>query len=443
MIRIHKLLQVAAAVSAIAIAGACGGGSTASSGTGTGSGSGSGGSGGSGGTTNNVANLIVDAGPGGIGDEDLAFVTVTVCVPGTSTCQTIDHVQVDTGSEGLRIVQNGVLNLSLPQQTSNGNSIMECTQFGDLTYIWGPVASADIKISGETATSVPVQIIGGTNQAQAVPSACSSGEVGQIVDVPTLGANAIIGVGPFKQDCGLGCANAAASPNYYACNAGGCNPTMESLTAQLQNPVWMFPSDNNGVIVQLPSVSDSGQATATGSLIFGIGTQSNNGLGNASVLQVDPNIGNFTVSFQNSTSSATYTDVNFIDSGSNGFFFLDSATLTNQFGIPIPDCPSSSLQGFYCPGSTIAFSPSPGVGTVSLIGNTASGTPIGSSRTVTFNLANAQTLFTTASNSVFDDVGGPNSGTFDFGLPFFFGRSVYTAIEGQSTPGGTGPYFAF
>jgi hypothetical protein len=32
---------------------------------------------------------------------------------------------------------------------------------------------------------------------------------------------------------------------------------------------------------------------------------------------------------------------------------------------------------------------------------------------------------------------------FDWGLPFFFGRTVYTAIEGQSTPAGVGPYFAF
>ncbi len=32
---------------------------------------------------------------------------------------------------------------------------------------------------------------------------------------------------------------------------------------------------------------------------------------------------------------------------------------------------------------------------------------------------------------------------FDFGLGFFFGRSVFTAIEGQGTPGGAGPYFAY
>ena len=34
--------------------------------------------------------------------------------------------------------------------------------------------------------------------------------------------------------------------------------------------------------------------------------------------------------------------------------------------------------------------------------------------------------------------------SFDWGLPFFYGRRVYTAIEGTSQPGGlAGPYVAF
>jgi len=28
-------------------------------------------------------------------------------------------------------------------------------------------------------------------------------------------------------------------------------------------------------------------------------------------------------------------------------------------------------------------------------------------------------------------------------LPFFFGRNVFTAIEGRNTPAGPGPYWAF
>jgi hypothetical protein len=33
--------------------------------------------------------------------------------------------------------------------------------------------------------------------------------------------------------------------------------------------------------------------------------------------------------------------------------------------------------------------------------------------------------------------------TFDWGLPFYYGRTVFTAIEGQNTSAGAGPYFAF
>jgi hypothetical protein len=32
---------------------------------------------------------------------------------------------------------------------------------------------------------------------------------------------------------------------------------------------------------------------------------------------------------------------------------------------------------------------------------------------------------------------------FLWGLPFFYGRTVYTAVEAQNTPSGQGPYVAF
>jgi len=136
-------------------------------------GGGAGGSGGStssggstGGTTptpSNVVSVIVDVGPTSTQpDVNTLFTTVTVCIPGTTTCQTIDHIQVDTGSYGLRILAP-VLTLSLPiQQASNGDSLVECTEFV-AAYSWGPVALADVQIAGETASSVPVQVIGDAN----------------------------------------------------------------------------------------------------------------------------------------------------------------------------------------------------------------------------------------------------------------------------------------
>jgi hypothetical protein len=421
------------AISSLGIAAGCGGGSTGST---SGGSRGSGGSGGTN-TVNNVATLTVDQGPVPFqADEDMAFVTVTGCVPGTITCQNIDHVQVDTGSEGLRLASGVLTQISLQTQMSGTNPVSECAQFGDLTYLWGTVATADIQIAGEVAKNVPMQIANGST----APSSCSSGETGQLVTAADVGANGILGVGLFRQDCGFGCTQGAPPAAYYGCSNGTCSSISESLTAQLQNPVWMFPTDNNGVILQLPSVPDTGQVTATGQLIFGIGTQSNNGVGSAVVLPVDPHTGNFAAQF----AGVTYNDFNgagsgggssFIDSGSNGYFFLDSATLVPA-GFPIPDCPSSSnLQGFYCPTPTQPIS-------VTVIGDTSSGTPAGASRTINFNVANAQTLFQSGF-SAFNNVGGDNSNSFDFGLPFILGKSVFFGIEGQTTPAGTGPFFAF
>src|SRR5208337_1949151 len=79
-------------------------------------------------TTGNVQPIVVDAGPPGVGTVNEAFVTVTVCLPNTSTCQNIDHVLVDTGSSGLRLLSSaggGELNPSLlpNEPDSKGNPL--------------------------------------------------------------------------------------------------------------------------------------------------------------------------------------------------------------------------------------------------------------------------------------------------------------------------------
>ena len=109
-----------------------------------------------------------------------------------------------------------------------------------------------------------------------------------------------------------------------------------------------------------------------------------------------------------------------IESGTNGNFFLDSSTT----GLPV--CTQST--DFYCP---------PSLQSQSATIRGANGT----TSAVTFNVGNAEAL--NGRFSAFSEVAGPNPGGFAWGLPFFFGRSIFTAIEGQATPGGVGPYFAF
>jgi len=397
----------------------CGGGDGASTGGSS-----------SGGTTppagSNVVSVVVDAGPLPTtnADTNTLFTTVTVCVPGSTTsCQTIDHIQVDTGSYGLRILSS-VLTLALPVQTAtNGEAIVECTQFVD-GYSWGPVALADAQISGETASSIPVQVIGDPNYAT-VPSDCSS--IGPAEDtVAQFGANGIIGIGPFAQDCGPNCAAAAQPQTYYTCTASACQATALALANQVANPITFFAADNNGVIIQLPSVAATGAATVTGSMTFGIDTQTNNQSGSQSVLTLAGSAGGsagqlpgeFTTSFNGGSLNES-----FLDTGSNGLYFNSSLTV----------CVESGLTDFYCPSSTENL-------TATLEGQN------GMSMSVSFSVAPADTL--AAADVAFSNLAGPypdtsDTKTFDWGLPFYFGRTVYTAIENATTAVGTGPYVAF
>jgi Protein of unknown function (DUF3443) len=345
-----------------------------------------------------------------------AFTTVTFCVPGTSNCATIDGMLVDTGSTGVRVLSSALPSgFPLPHQMSGGSPVAECFQFVD-GFTWGAVATADIKMASEVASSVPIEIIADPS-VPTIPVACSNTGPSEQT-VADLGANGILGVGNFKQDCGPFCVTSSSANLYFTCPASGCVPSTQSLAAQVQHPVAMFATDNNGIVVELPSVPASGAVSVSGSLVFGIGTQSNNALGSATVLTLDPNTGTFTANFKGNSFPGS-----FVDSGSNGLFFLDSAST----GLPM--CTVNSA--FYCPTTSQTFS-------VTNTGTNGKSTP------VNFTIANADGLLSASSpNFLFNDLGAPNPNIFDFGLPFFMGRNVFVAIEGQNTPGGPGPYTAY
>ena len=362
-------------------------------------------------TGQNVATVSVNSGPTG-NYVDGAFVSVTVCAPSSTTCQTVPDVLVDTGSSGLRILATA-LTVSLSQQNGTNGPVAECLPFIS-GFTWGPVQTADVQIAGERASGVPIQVI--SEATFPVPSGCKRNGV-SIDTLDTLGANGLLGVGLAAPDCGSACTvTGAGNPGlYYECPSSGCAVAAQAIAEQVQNPVAMFATDNNGVILELPAVS-APAATLSGSLVFGIGTQSNNALKGATVYTADQ-FGNFTTTYK----TASYPN-SFIDSGSNGYFFLDSAATG------LPNCGTDT--GFYCPTST-----------QNLTATTEGAN--GASGSVSFSVANAETLFAIQSNSVFGDLGGPGGNGFDWGLPFFFGRNVYVAIEGKPTPGGVGPYWAY
>jgi hypothetical protein len=367
--------------------------------------------------TPNSTSISVDAGPtNGINQANIPYVTVTVCVPGSTSCQTIDHVIVDTGSSGLRILSSA-LNLALPQQTDgNGSQLAECMQFAD-GYSWGSLRTADLKIAGEQASNLNMQVIDGSF-AGGVPSACSNSGGVEEDTVAAFGGNGILGIAVFQQDCGGACVNSASLNAYFACpNGSNCQPTTRGLAQQVQNPVALFSADSNGTLIKLPSVPANGAGSATGSLIFGIGTQSNNALGSAAVYTLNNN-GNFTTTYN----STQYTG--FLDSGSNALFFKDAITRC-------AGSPQHASALFYCPSGTLHLS-------ASIQGHG------GNSSTIPFDVANADSLLiNNSNNTAFNNLAGFNNSQFDWGLPFFYGRSVFTAIEGKAVPGGSAPYVAF
>jgi hypothetical protein len=389
---------------------ACGGGGSTAAG----------GGGGSPPPTTNTASVIIDAGPLNTNINTL-FTSVTICMPGsTSSCQTIDHIQVDTGSYGLRVLSS-VLTLTPPvEMLAGGGSLVECTQFAD-GFSWGPVVTADVQIAGETAHSLPIQLIGDSRFTN-VPANCSGTGGTEEDTVSSFGANGILGIGPFELDCGD--CDTATHGLYYAC-ATSCTDTTVPDNQQVPNPVTHFAADNNGAIIVLPSVAAGGASNVMGSLIFGIDTQSDNASGTQTVLTVDGN-GDLLMMFNGSTLANSV-----IDSGSNGIYFADPSIVTCTAP---PNDPSSQIVNFYCPANTLNLQ-------LSIQGMNGV-----MANNLTFSVGNTETMLNSNFDAYPELAGTIPAGSglgFDYGLPFFFGKRVAVAVQGDTTKAGTGPYIAF
>jgi hypothetical protein len=378
-----------------------------------------GGGGGSSGTPPSSSNVIaikVDSGPPGVtANVNIPFVSVKICAPGSTTmCQTIDHILLDTASTGFRVMAS-VLDASmvLPDQTDDGgHALTECLAFVS-GYVWGSVKQADVQLAGHKASSLPIQVVG--NSKFAVPTACSSRGSGSMNTVRDFGANGVLGISSFIEDCGSGCARNAIPGGYYVCSGSTCSPVTVSVAKQVRNPVAALNTDNNGFVIEMAAVPSSGAATATGSLILGIATQANNAFDAARILDLDAN-GELTTTYKTQTVTA------FLDTGSNGLFFPDSS---------IPDCVSSPV-GWFCPTTSQSLSA------------VMQGKTNGTTASVDFSIANIHDLMTANSTyTAYANIGANWTGSFDWGMPFYYGRKVFMAIEQRSTPAGSGPYIAY
>ena len=389
----------------------------------------------------NVLAISVSGGPmanqpGGI-NQNSAFASATICAPGSATkCVTIDGLLLDTGASGLRVFDSDVASLNLPAlNASNGSPAYDCVSYPDGSYQWGAVQQADVTLGGETAAKLPIHVI--SSSPNGVPSSCSNGGSANDNTASLLGAKGILGVGFEPTDCFLDGASvcdpasgATVPPSsaYYTCSGSTCSPAFVARANQVTNPVVLFPKDNNGVIVELPAAT-SAAATLSGSLVFGIGTESNNQLPSGAT-PITMACDGFTTVFNGQdfgfTNAGSCTGpYSTIDSGSNAIYFPN---VTN-----LPMCSSQTaagdLSGLYCPTATQSLS-------VTFKGQD------GKSKTTSINVANAQSLYTSgAANAVLPGVAGSNpaGSGFVLGLTFFYGRNVYNSIDGQTVPSGTPP----
>jgi hypothetical protein len=377
----------------------------------------------------NTVTLTVDSGPAGAtGMINHAYVTVKVCAAGNQTqCANIDHVLLDTGSEGLRLVRSVLTAhaVTLSAETdAQGRAIEECVSFGG-GMTWGPVALADVSLAGESANNLPVQIMDDSAGATP-PNTCPGRPL--LNSVSGFGANGLLGVGVFAQDCGAACVAATAPlPVYYGCTATGvCTAENAALAVQVANPVAMFAADNNGIIVNLPNLQNAnGDATVQGEVIFGIATQTDNALPatGLTVLGADSN-GDFKATYNGGTAMLPA----LIDSGTDAYSFDTGDPNT-------PVCPSATsgiFGGFYCPkvAPQSVFAVNMGVG----VNNATS--------TVNFAIGDPTTFVANAAAFI-NLAGGRGSTNFIWGMPFFYGRKIYIGIDQRVTGSYTGPYYAY
>ena len=338
--------------------------------------------------------------------------TVRICVPNTSNCRTVNGIQIDSGSTGFRVFSSMLGGIALPTVTySDGGTVGDCEQYVS-SAVWGAVANADLYIGNEKVT-MPIQVMDDTRSFVSAPSNCTN-----LTNTPSsFGANGLIGINVSLFDGGL----------YYSCQSSGtCNSITPAVGQKVPSPISQLLSDSNGSIVSLPALSTQSPVTADaavadyGTLTLGIGTETNNqpppGL---AVCDTGSGGGLKTV-----YSGTTFTN-SYLDTGT------DYLSFSTYAATGLPQCAVQS--GYYCPAQTTTLSA------------VITGKTTGSS-SISFPLGNADAFLASQSPQPYalDAIGSPGgANTFAWGGPFFFGRSVYIALDGSTTVLGPGPYFGF
>lgn len=356
-------------------------------------------------TTPNVQVIVSDDSMGAI---NRLYTSVTLCVPGTTQCQTIDHIVIDTGSSGLRIFNSALTLTGLPAIKNAQGTLSTCQEFA-ASYMYGSLKQADIKMAGEVAANQPIQIVGDT-QFPSAPDSCSNGNP-QIIGM----GNGVIGIDSASQQSNQG------SMVYYQCanvNAGSCVEVLPTVSQQINNPISAFATDYNGVILKMNDTLLKGSNSVTGQMIFGIGTQANNTVSPAAQLF---KLNSYAELSAKATTGTSY-NRSFFDTGSPFIAYSDPASK-----IPVDQ------SGFFAPVSPTTQTLNTNIidinqKMISMAYLVTNQTALDTTQHVFDNLVESFAVF---------------SATFDWGLSFFFGKTVYMTFDGQNSVNGQGPWIAF
>jgi hypothetical protein len=373
-------------------------------------------------------NLMINVSPnnGGVcSNINTPCVSVTICSPtNPESCQTIDNVLIDSGSIGLRIFSselNSSLLNNLPIESINGAPIANCVGYGDLSANWGTVALANINLGNEsTIESIPMQLIdasyadGGEQCLQYLNGPSGSGSYTLETTPVKFGFNGILGVGPIIYD---------NVTSYFTCTDSSCSkyPSISQTNSLLlANPIAFLPeSYESGITFKFPTLGNNGATNAVGYAVFGVGTNSDNNFEsgvNIYTVAIDRSCGLFIC--MPTTLYGTSIQYGFLDTGSNFLYFNDGNISNNN--------------GFYTPNSMLTLSPE----------NTDKNDK---NIATNINIANFDNLYDNTNNTSFNnngaDIGLDNF--IDYGLPFFFGKTVYICFAGMTCNGVDGPYWAF
>jgi Protein of unknown function (DUF3443) len=392
----------------------------------------------------NNALVEVKPPPVGFGQQqaNLLYTDVTICEPVSTTntpkCVTVSHIQLDTGSVGLRVLASKLAGLNLPKVGGNTAQTeqWECYPFV-IGGLWGANAQADVTLGRQVASNLNIQLIRDDTTGPASTNDCNRAAGGKdlgggsyqndaiLSDAAMLGSNGILGIGATMQDCYDLCRTGSYGPApnglgfvmYYNCSVGAtsssqCSSATSQDAQQTFNPVSALPLHNNGVVLALPAVSYPGASYVSGELIFGVNTATTSSTlagnmlpGGTPVIALGTNTNSAAYLTVNTLFNGSYIPNSYLDTGSNGLFFSDNIAL----------CP---LSNWYCPFNSASKQAKISDGD----------TPGQHEVTVNFQVDNAEVMFST-SNLAFSGLAGapPSSSgiTFAWGLPFFFGKRTF------------------